>query len=459
MNSDDTIAAISTPIGVGGISVIRISGTRAFECANQLLGGQPSLSQVPSHTVHFRDLYDPDSAIYVDSALISVLRAPNTFTGEDTVEISCHGGILNTSRVLSIVLRTGARHAKPGEFTQTAFLNGKMDLAQIESVADLIHAKTEGARRATAAQLHGNLSTVINSLREDLVNLCALIELDLDFSEEHLIDIERNRILDAIGNAILRIDGLLKTYDTGRVLRDGARVSIVGKPNVGKSSLLNRLLNTDRAIVSTTPGTTRDYLEEVIDIHGIPFTVVDTAGLRQTEDTVEMAGIARTGEHMERSDIVLAVFDTSFPPDESDSQVLVRLSRISEENPCMHVVHVCNKSDIGYDEKWAKRLTNPVYVSAKTGDGVDRLRNEIAKSFSSDLSFESAMISRIRHKQALETSRQSLFLATDTIRNGRSFEFATVDIRDAIFALGEIIGVVTSQDVLDNIFSHFCIGK
>lgn len=459
MNSDDTIAAISTPIGVGGISVIRISGTRALDCANQLLGQQPSLSQVPSHTVHFRDLYDPDSATYVDSVLISVLRAPNTFTGDDTVEISCHGGVLNTYRVLSIVLKTGARQAKPGEFTQTAFLNGKMDLAQIESIADLIHAKTEGARRATAAQLHGNLSAVINSLREDLLNLCALIELDLDFSEEQLIDVERNSVLDAIGNAILRIDELLKTFDAGRVLREGARISIVGKPNVGKSSLLNCFLNTDRAIVSTVPGTTRDYLEEVIDIQGIPFIIVDTAGLRQTDDTVELAGIARTGEHIERSDIVLAVFDTASPPEDNDMQVLDRLSKVSEENPHMHVVHVCNKSDIGYHENWTEILSNRVYISARTGEGVDRLRSEIAKRFSSNLSFESAMIFRIRHKQSLEKSRASLSQATDTIRLGKSFEFAAIDIRDAVFALGEIIGLVTTQEVLDNIFSRFCIGK
>lgn len=456
---DDTIAAISTPLGVAGISVIRVSGPRAIELVDKVFQGKRRLTDCVSHTMHVGKLVNGPQGEMIDLVVAAIMRGPDSYTGLDTVEISCHGGLINTKKVLDVILATGARLAEPGEFTKIAFLNGKMDLAQIESVASLIHAKTEGARRATIAQFNGGLSAAIKDLRSSLLQVCSVMELDVDFSEEQLLNVDPARVLELIDGIGIRVRQLLGTFDTGRVIREGARVSIVGKPNVGKSSLLNALLQTDRAIVSDEPGTTRDYLEEVIDIGGIPFVLVDTAGMRSTTNKVELAGIKQAFRLVQKSDVIVCVFDISRTCEDDDVQVIRRLNEEQEQNPSCHVVYVGNKSDIGVSETWRPMGLDITPISAVTGHGIDDLKNRLTEIYMKNTAFESPMISTIRHRDALQKCVTHLDHAKEALTAGQSFEFVAVDFRAAINSLGEIIGEITNQDILDNIFSHFCIGK
>jgi len=454
MITDDTIAAISTPIGVGGISVIRVSGVNSFSIAERLLG--ISLAETKSHTVHYNQLRDPITLEIIDAVLVTVFRAPSSYTGLDTIEFSCHGGILNSKRIMEILVQEGARLAEPGEFTKLAYINGKLDLAQVEAVADLIHSRTESARRSSAAQFMGNLSSFIKSLRVELVGLCSLLEIDLDFAEENLINIDRRSITERIQAVARKIQGLLDTYQFGHLVRDGAKIAIVGKPNVGKSSLLNIMLKKDRALVSETPGTTRDYIEESIDISGIPFTLVDTAGIRNSEDAVENMGIIFSKELLNNSDLVLALFDQSAKFDMQDESVINLLKEVRAP-----VLFVINKIDAGSRDFTESNLQphSHMRISAKTGEGISELRARIFSMFSTSASYDSPVISRTRHKAALEKSLRSLSTAIESVDRGMSFEFVAVDVRNAISSLGEIIGEITSDDILNNIFSSFCIGK
>ncbi|NUM80157.1 tRNA uridine-5-carboxymethylaminomethyl(34) synthesis GTPase MnmE [bacterium] len=459
---DDTIAAIATPIGIGGISVIRISGNNAITVADKLFSSSVSLKNVNSHTLHYGKLVDPVSNEAIDQVLISVMREPKTYTGLDTVEVNCHGGILNTQKILDLILRNGARLAEPGEFTKIAFLNGKLDLSQVEAIGDLIHAKTEGARRSSAAQFMGNLSSEIKILREGLINLCSLLELDLDFAEENLLDIKSDPVIKKIEFVEFKILDLLSTYNFGQIVRNGAKVAIIGKPNVGKSSLLNSLLLRNRALVSDIPGTTRDYIEETIDIDGIPFTLIDTAGLRHSEDTVETAGIELTNEILENSDLILLMFDASSELDGNDFSIIKRLKEESTKYKKLHIVFIANKIDRPQiSTSHLREVTDSkiIEISAKEKIGIQDLKKHIAKIFSNNLGFNSPVISRQRHKIALEKSLESIQLAKETIKNKMSFEFASIDVHNAISHLGEIVGEIKGNEVLNNIFSNFCIGK
>ncbi|MBX7151050.1 tRNA uridine-5-carboxymethylaminomethyl(34) synthesis GTPase MnmE [bacterium] len=458
----DTIAAIATPIGIGGISVIRISGKNAVEVADKLFSSNIRLKNVNSHTLHYGQLTDPFSNETIDNVLVSVMLEPKTYTGLDTVEINCHGGILNTQKILDLILKNGARLAEPGEFTKIAFLNGKLDLSQVEAVGDLISAKTEGARRSSAAQFMGNLSTEIKILREELIKLCSLLELDLDFAEENLLDIKTDSVVNKIETIESRISELLSTYNFGQIIRNGAKVAIIGKPNVGKSSLLNSLLLRSRALVSDVPGTTRDYIEETIDINGIPFTLIDTAGIRHSTDNIENEGIQLTNEILANSDLILLIFDISTKLDENDFTIINRVKEECSKYKNLHTVFIANKIDrpqISMQQLKAFANSEIIEISAKDKIGITNLKDHITKIFSNNIGFDSPVISRQRHKIALEESLQSIRLAKDTVMKRMSFEFASIDVHNAISHLGEIIGEIKSNDVLNNIFSNFCIGK
>lgn len=452
---EDTIAAIATPIGVGGVSIIRISGKNALPIADRFFHGKVVPSQTQTHSLHYGEFVDPSSSELLDKVLLSIMRGPNSYTGLDSVEINCHGGVLNSQKILETILKSGARLAGPGEFTKIAFLNGKMDLSQVEAIADLIHAKSEGGRRASIKQFTGNLSHEITSIRQQLLQLCSLLELDLDFAEENLLDIERKKVLTQIELAEESIKKLLSTYHTGHIIREGARVSIIGKPNVGKSSLLNHLLGRQRAIVSEIPGTTRDYIEETVDIEGIPFTFVDTAGIRKSADFIENKGIELSKESLKGSDVIFVMTDGSKPLTEEDEHVIDLAKAFNKSVPLSNIFWISNKSDIAK----AKAKSDWVTISAKTGEGITILKDNLKKTFLKDVGFDSPMISRIRHKEALEKSLDSLDLAKKTLYNNISFEFVSIDVKNAISALGEIIGEITGDDVLNNIFSSFCIGK
>lgn len=460
MMPDDTIVATATPPGVGGIAIVRISGLAAIETADRLFHGKCRLSESQSHRAHYGIIVDPESGERVDSVLVNILRAPHSYTGEDTAEIGCHGGVLNTKKILELALRAGARLAEPGEFTRRAYLNGKMDLTQVEAVADLIHAKTEAARRSSAHQISGLLSDEVRSLRSELIQICSLIEIDLDFAEENLIDIGRQKIMASIQNAKTRLQRLLDTYAFGHLLREGAYVNIVGPPNVGKSSLLNALLKKNRAIVSDVPGTTRDYIEEGIDLDGLPVILRDTAGLRHSDNVIEAMGIELTSEHLNKADLNMLVIDTSLSdtPESSLAADRVRETKVPYL-VCLNKIDKSAPARISEIENKFRTNARTVRVSAKTLDGIEELRNEIRSLLAGDVPIDSPMISRLRHKEAIAKSLSFLNTAAVTVDQKLSNEFTSVDVRAAVDSLGEIIGEVTSVDILNNIFANFCIGK
>ncbi len=459
---DETIAAISTPVGIGGISIIRVSGKDALKIADRCFSGRENVFEIKSHTTNYGAFIDPETKETIDRVLLNVMREPKSYTGLDTVEVNCHGGVLNTRRILETIIHHGARLAEPGEFTKMAFLNGKLDLSQVEAVSDLIHAKTEGARRSSVFQFMGNLSNEVQKLRTQLLQVCSLLELDLDFSEENMLNIDPEEISEKITMVEKQIQKLLSTYDTGHLIRHGARVAILGKTNVGKSSLLNALIMKSRAIVSDIPGTTRDYIEEAIDIGGIPFTFIDTAGLRETEDQIERIGIDTTRQQVETSDLIICLMDSSEPFDENDKKIVFFVKQLRTEDPLRKVVFVSNKTDIQLlEDDYIRDFMNEnfIKISAISNQGIDELKNHIKSLFESNVSFDYPMISRLRHKTALENSLGSLNDATAALNQKLSFEFVALDIRKSIRSLSEILGEITSNDVLDNIFSSFCIGK
>lgn len=453
MEFGETIAAIATAPGVGAVSIIRVVGQNAFQTAEKIFINKTRPMEWQSHTCRVGSLVDPKNGEIIDQVLISCMKAPNSYTGYDTVEINCHGGVLNTKKILELVLALGVRLAEPGEFTRLAFLNGKMDLSRVEAVADLISAKTDAARRASAAQLMGSLADDVRGLRSQLLKLCSLMELDLDFGEENLLEIGANQIKHQIQSVLDHARRLSSTYDSGHLLRDGAKVAIVGKPNVGKSSLLNAMLRKNRAIVSETAGTTRDFIEETVDIGGVPFTFVDTAGVRDTTSEVEFAGIKWSLEHMKMADLILAVFDGSTQKTMDDEILERHLEAVSLESPTTRIIRIANKSDLGTG------VVDGIPISAKTGDGIEELRATVASEFNLSLSFESPILTRERHKVAIDAAIKCLQSASNSCGDGYSYEFVALDIRNAMIHLGEIVGEVSSEDVINNIFSSFCIGK
>lgn len=455
---NDTIAAIATPLGEAGIAVIRISGSEALEIAGRAFAGKSPLDRAASHTVHHGKIAT-SAGETIDEVLVSVFRKPHSYTGEDTAEISCHGSYYVATKILESVIADGARLADPGEFTLRAFLNGKMDLMQAEAVADLIHSKTALAHRASLEQLRGVLSNAILDIRQKLIDLCSLLELELDFAEEGIELTNRSRVDTIFGEAITDVEQLIGSYNYGRIIRDGVKVVLAGAPNTGKSSLLNVLLRDNRAIVSDIPGTTRDVIEESILLNGIAFRLVDTAGLRDGADVIEQEGVRRSRQQMSDADLILLLLDSSKPFSQSEHDMVTDLvGRFATK-----LLLVLNKLDIRSIDFPMNSLDSceKVSVSCKSGEGINLLTSKMFQCVVSncDLGASSTRIQSERHRDLLKKTKESLLTARSTFRDKMSGEFVTVDLHAALNFLGEIIGLTTPDDVLNNIFSRFCVGK
>ncbi|MBI3414686.1 MAG: tRNA uridine-5-carboxymethylaminomethyl(34) synthesis GTPase MnmE [Verrucomicrobia bacterium] len=454
---DDTIAAIATAAGEAGLALIRISGPQALTVADRCFApaGRHSAkpTAAPTHTIHYGKIVQADHVI--DEVLLSVMRAPRTFTREDVAEITCHGGLLTTKLVLDVVLANGARLAEPGEFTRRAFLNGRIDLAQAEAVSDLIHSRTELSLAAANEQLAGKLSQRINQLRDQLLSVLAHVEAQLDFPEEDIAPHTLEQLLAHLENAVRFMDQLLRTAREGQILRRGVRAAIVGRPNVGKSSLLNHLLGHERAIVSPIAGTTRDTIEETANIRGLPVVFIDTAGLRESEDSIEREGVRRSHAALERAELILHVLDGAEPLSEADRKYLSEFANRKR-------IIVRNKTDL------PPRLELPpdtngslVTVSCATAEGLEELKDAIKDAVWSGAivaeSFEVMINSR--HQDALRRTHEATSRTIEALRTNIPLDLAALDLRVAVNAVGEIVGQTTTEDLLDSIFKQFCLGK
>lgn len=454
----DTIAAISTPLGEAGIGIIRISGPNAISIVSKIFFSPKGtkLSTVKSHTIHYGFIIDPETDNKVDEVLVSVMRAPNTYTKEDVVEINCHGGYIILNRILNLLIKQGARIAEPGEFTKRAFLRGRIDLSQAESVIDLIRAKTEEAQKIALEHLSGKLSEKINELRDSLTRVCAHVEAYIDFPEEDIDGLTEREIEDEIQRISEEIKKLIEGYEEGKIYREGLKVAIVGKPNVGKSSLLNSLLMKNRAIVTEIPGTTRDIIEEYINIKGMPLKIIDTAGIRESHDLVEVEGIKRTLKAVEEAELVLLMLDMSREIDSLDLEIIDRVAN-------KKLIVVLNKRDIkSKDFKLPERIKEKpkVEISALTGEGIEELKEIIFNSsISGKYRQEGIIVTNLRHKIALEGSYLALQNALEKFKRNEPLEITAMFLREGLSYLGQIVGVVTTEEILSLIFSEFCIGK
>jgi tRNA modification GTPase len=455
----DTIAAIATPFGEGGIGIIRISGPLAESISKHLFRPKKNESHL-SHQFHYGEIVDPERGVPIDEVLFVFMKSPKTYTREDVVEIHCHGGYLALQRVLELVLRQGARMAQPGEFTKRAFLNGRIDLTQAEAVVDLIRAKTMASLEIANQQLKGMLHKEIGTLKESLIQHLTLIEAHIDFPEEDLDPIFQETIEKDLQRMIERIYEMISTYEEGKIFKEGISCAIIGKTNVGKSSLLNILLREDRAIVTPIPGTTRDVIEEVLNIHEIPVRLLDTAGLRKTVDPVEVEGVRRTRERVAESDLVILVLDGSRSTDADDLE-------ISREIEKKKRVIVINKKDlplvISVDDVKGRFPGDPiVLISALKNEGIDLLKDAIYRSLihrDVRTSPEYLIVANIRHKDALVRTKDGISNALRGLQDGISPEFVAFEIRSSLEAVGEIIGETASEEILHRIFERFCIGK
>jgi len=456
----DTIGAIATPQGEGALSIIRLSGPDALGVADRVFRGAERILDAPANTVHYGRVVDAGGRT-VDETLATVFRAPRSFTGEDSVEFCCHGGMLVTHAVLEAVLVAGARQAEPGEFTRRAFLNGRIDLAQAEAVADLIAATSRRAHAVTLEQLNGKLGERVKAVRTDLVDLCSLLEIDLDFTEEGLEVISKGEIEQRIRETHRSLSAMVESFELGRICREGVSVVLTGKPNAGKSSLFNALLKEDRAIVTPVPGTTRDPLEENITIAGLLFRLTDTAGVREPTNVVEAEGVKRTARRVAAADIVLHVVDASLPDAAEEMHEALSIGD-------RYAVVAMNKSDLlpvgqsagpalaGSSVSWRM-----VLVSSTTGSGLENLRTALVQAVTAnrELGEGGVLVTNVRHREALARARDGIRLALESLLGGATNEFIALDVRQAIDSLAEITGEITSDDILNNIFGRFCIGK
>ena len=457
--SEDTIAAISTAMSPSGIGIVRISGAGAVRTAGKIYrspGGKKRLEDVPSHTIHYGYIYDGD--LMADEVLVMVMRGPRSYTGEDTVEINCHGGLLAVRRVLEAVLHAGARMAEPGEFTKRAFLNGRIDLSQAEAVMDVINAGSEYALDSSLSQLKGSVMRSVRKIREEILYEIAFIESALDDPEHISLEGYPERLEEKTAQEKERIERLIRSFSEGKMIREGIRTVIVGKPNAGKSSLMNMLVGEEKAIVTDVAGTTRDVLEEQVMLEGISLRMMDTAGIRETSDLVEQIGVERARKYAREADLILYVVDASLPLDENDREIL----EIIRDRK---TIVLLNKSDLpqvispGDLEQMG---TWPVLsISAGNRQGVEILEAQIRKMFfAGELEFnDQVYITNARHKNALEKARDSLEMVENSIAAGMPEDFFSIDLMDAYEALGTILGESVGEDLVNEIFSKFCTGK
>ena len=463
----ETIAAVATPVGEGGIAVIRISGDAAIRIADRGFRGKIPLTEAQSHTAHYGKFVDEGEA-HIDNVVAVVFRCPHSYTGENTVEVSCHGGQLIVRRILETIIRFGARAAQAGEFTKRAFLNGRIDLAQAEAVADLIRSRSDRAHQASLSQLDGALSEKVSALRDRLIANLGLLELELDFAEDGYEFTEKNRFADQLRAVVAELDQLISSYKVGKIYRDGVQVALAGAPNVGKSSLLNAFLREDRAIVTSLPGTTRDIIEEAVTIDGLLFVISDTAGLRETLDPIEQEGVRRAEARLRSCDILILMLDRTRPLGHLEAVQSIKLVAEVEKRGAKCLV-VVNKSDVeAYPGNIFADLaeilsTHTVLdISAKTLLGFEELETELVAIATGNFVAKSEsgiMISNFRHFSAIQKAKQSLELALESTLSRKSSEFIAVDLRAGLDAIGEIVGIVTTEEILNAIFSSFCIGK
>lgn len=458
MYKEDTIAAIATPVGEGGVAIVRISGPEAEPITKQIFcrsGGKNG--NLRSHTLHHGTIRDPETGVVLDEVLLALMRKPRSYTGEDVAEVHCHGGPYLVREVLRLVLARGARPAEPGEFTKRAFLNGRLDLAQAEAVLDLIRARTDGGMRLALGQVRGELSKWVGELREELLDILVQVEAAIDFPEEEIELLQREELRGKVEALRQKIAAIIASYEWGKLFREGARVCIAGRPNVGKSSLFNALLGDTRVIVTPVPGTTRDVIEESINLGGLPVVLWDTAGIRATEDQVERIGVDLSLQRVAEAEAVLAVMDGSESVSREDRSIL---DAVRGKKGLI----VINKSDLPLrlDLNWVSETASEkslVHVSARDGIGLDGLKHALRELLVNARTEPPIVLTNVRHKAALERAVASLVAAVRALADGRQPELVAVDLQAAKEGLEEIIGVVSSDDILERIFANFCLGK
>lgn len=457
--NDDTIAAISTPLGEGAIGIVRLSGEEAVKIANRIFTGS-DLTKVDSHTIHYGKIVDPKTDEMIEEVMISLMRAPKTFTREDVVEINCHGGLASVNRLLELVLERGARLAEPGEFTKRAFLNGRIDLSQAEAVMDLIRAKTDKAMDVAIKQLDGKLSKLIQRLRQDLIETVAHVEVNIDYPEyDDVEEMTKGVLLEKTTDVYQEIEKLLLMAKQGKILREGISTAIIGRPNVGKSSLLNTLVQENKAIVTDIPGTTRDVIEEYVNIRGVPLRLIDTAGIRETEDIVEKIGVERSRQALKEADLILLVLNNNETLSDQDRQLFELVNDLE-------LIVLINKTDLA--DKLARneveQLANghPIVSTSLIEErGIDELEEAITSLFfggqleSADISY----VSNVRHIQLLKQAMSALDEAKSAIDLGMPLDLIQIDVTRAWSILGEIVGDTVHDSLIDQLFSQFCLGK
>lgn len=455
----DTIAAVATAMTASGIGIIRISGPESRNITGKIYrskGGKKKIEEVASHTINYGFIWDKEELI--DEVLVMVMDGPRSYTGEDTVEIDCHGGVLAMKRVLETVIKYGARPAEPGEFTKRAFLNGRIDLSQAEAVIDVINAQNEYALKSSVSQLRGNIQRIIREIREQIIYQIAYIESALDDPEHISIDGYGDTLRGETELIKGKIDRLLDTVREGKLMKEGIKTVIVGKPNAGKSSLLNTLVGEERAIVTDIAGTTRDILEETIVLHGISLRMMDTAGIRSTDDVVEKIGVGKAIENAKDADLILYVVDASIPLDENDREIIGLL----RDKKAVVILNKTDLKQVVFEEDLKELVEHPIVsISAKEEEGIDRLEQQIkGLFFAGKITFNDEIyITNMRHKTALEEAKKSILLVENSIDMGLPEDFYSIDLMNAYEALGSIIGEAVGEDLVNEIFSKFCTGK
>ena len=456
----DTIAAISTPPGEGAISIVRMSGENAVKIATKVFQGK-DLTQVASHTINYGHIIDPASHREIDEVMVSVLRGPKTYTREDIIEINCHGGIVSTNEILQLLLQNGARLAEPGEFTKRAFLHGRIDLTQAESVMDLIRAKTDRSMKVALNQLDGNLAHLINNLRQDILDVLAQVEVNIDYPEYDDVETLTTKMLKEKALAVRdRIKQLEQTAKQGKILREGLATAIVGRPNVGKSSLLNHLLHEDKAIVTDIAGTTRDVIEEYVNVRGVPLKLIDPAGIRETDDKVEKIGVERSRQAIDQADLVMLLLNASEPLTAEDQELLAATADKKR-------IVVLNKTDLPQQldqaelQTYLKPAEEVIALSVLANAGIDQLEEQIAKLFFGGIenSQTTVIVTNARHVALLNKAEQSLTAVLQGIEAGMPVDLCQIDMTAAWDSLGEITGDSYQDELLDQLFSQFCLGK